>query len=103
LFVHDLPCAQLIKTLRREDAYRSRSKISLPWHYMEMSGQLYASAALAPWQTAPGILWMGGWVDPKGSLDHMEKFLTLLGLELRPLGHPARRLSRYSGSRLPLI
>jgi hypothetical protein len=34
---------------------------------------------------------MGGWVGSRASLNDMEKrkFLTLLGLELQPLGHPA--------------
>jgi hypothetical protein len=36
----------------------------------------------------PGTQWTGGWVDPRASLDDLEnkKFLTLPGLELRPLG-----------------
>jgi hypothetical protein len=36
-------------------------------------------------------------VDPKAGLDNLEKrkFLTLPGLELRPLGRPARSLSPY--------
>jgi hypothetical protein len=44
-------------------------------------------------------------VDPRVSLDDMEerKFLTLPGLELRPLGRPARSQSlyrlRYPGSK----
>jgi hypothetical protein len=47
---------------------------------------------------------MGGWVDPRAGLDDVEKrkFLFLLGLELRPLGRPARSLPlyrlRYPGS-----
>jgi hypothetical protein len=52
----------------------------------------------------PGIHLIGGWVDPRAGLDDLEKrkFLTLEGLELRPLGRPARSQSlyrlRYSGS-----
>jgi hypothetical protein len=54
--------------------------------------------------------WIGGWVDPRAGLDDVEKrkFLTLPGLELRPLGRPARSQSlyrqRYPGSlyELPL-
>jgi hypothetical protein len=36
---------------------------------------------------------MGGWVDPRAGLDDLEKweFLTLPGLQLRPLGRPTRR------------
>jgi hypothetical protein len=47
---------------------------------------------------------MWGWVGPRTGLDdvQMRKFLPSPGLELRPLGHPARRQSlyriRYSGS-----
>jgi hypothetical protein len=35
--------------------------------------------------------WTGGWVDPRAGLDNVEKrkFLTLPGLELRPLRRPA--------------
>jgi hypothetical protein len=35
--------------------------------------------------------WIGGWVDPRAGLDDVKKkFMTLPGLELRPLGRPAR-------------
>jgi hypothetical protein len=39
----------------------------------------------------PGTHWIGGWVGPRAGLDDSEKrkFLTLPGLELRPLGRPA--------------
>jgi hypothetical protein len=49
-------------------------------------------AALPPGEIVPGTHWIGGWVDPRTGLDDVEKrkFLTLPGLELRPLGHPAR-------------
>jgi hypothetical protein len=46
----------------------------------------------------------GGWVDPRAVLDETEerKFLTLPGVELRPLGRPTRSQSlyrlRYPGS-----
>jgi hypothetical protein len=57
-----------------------------------------------PGESAPGAHWIGGWVGPRVSLDNVEKrkFLTLPGLELRPLGHLAcsqllYRL-RYPGS-----
>jgi hypothetical protein len=45
-----------------------------------------------PREGAPGTHWIGGWVDPRAGLDDVEKkkFLILLGLELRPLGRPAR-------------
>jgi hypothetical protein len=40
---------------------------------------------------------MGGWVDPRAVLDDLEKrkFLTLPGLERRPLSRPARSQSLY--------
>jgi hypothetical protein len=45
-----------------------------------------------PGRFTPGTHWIGGWVDPRAGMDNVEKrkFLTLPGLELRPLGHPAR-------------
>jgi hypothetical protein len=48
-------------------------------------------------ERAPGTHWIGGWVDPKIGLDEIEnwKFLTLPGLEFRPLGRPARSQSLY--------
>jgi hypothetical protein len=59
---------------------------------LEMSGRLYAPAALSPSNHCAG-----GWVDPRTGLDDVEKriFLTLTGLELRPLGRPARSQSLY--------
>jgi hypothetical protein len=48
-------------------------------------------------ERAPGTHWRGGWVDPRAGLDDVDKrkFLTLLGLELRPLGCPVRSQSLY--------
>jgi hypothetical protein len=45
-----------------------------------------------PGERVPATQWIGGWVDPIAGLDDVEnrKFLTLPGLELRPLGFPAR-------------
>jgi hypothetical protein len=45
-----------------------------------------------PGERAPVTHWVGGWVDHRAGLDDVEKrkFLTLPGLELRPLGRPAR-------------
>jgi hypothetical protein len=71
---------------------------------MEVSGQIQATAALHPGNEPPGTHWIGGWVDPRASLDDVEKrkFLTLPGLELRPFGRQARSQSlyrlRYPGS-----
>jgi hypothetical protein len=46
---------------------------------------------LYPRERAPSTHCIGGWVDPRGGLDDTEKwkFLTLPGLELRPLGRPS--------------
>jgi hypothetical protein len=57
----------------------------------------------------PGNLWIGGRVDPNSGLNNVEKrkFLTLTGLELRPLGRPARGQSlnrlRYPGSKRSVV
>jgi hypothetical protein len=50
------------------------------------------SCRFTPGEGASGTHWIGGWVDPRARLDHLEKreFSTLLGLELRPLGSQAR-------------
>jgi hypothetical protein len=42
-------------------------------------------------ERSPGTHWIGGWVNLRAGLDDVEKrkFLTLPGLELRPLGRPA--------------
>jgi hypothetical protein len=62
-----------------------------------------------PGETAPGTLWIGGWVDPRAGLDDVEKgkFLTLPGFELRLLGRSARTQSlyrlRYPGSFIAYI
>jgi hypothetical protein len=43
-----------------------------------------------PPQLYPVTHWIGGWEDPRAGLDDVEKrkFLTLTGLELRPLCRP---------------
>jgi hypothetical protein len=50
-----------------------------------------------PGERALGTHWIGGWVDPRAGLADVEKrkFLTLPGLELRPLGCSARSQSLY--------
>jgi hypothetical protein len=50
-----------------------------------------------PGERAPGTHWIGGWVGPRADLDDAEKrkFLTLPGLELRPLDLSARTQSLY--------
>jgi hypothetical protein len=50
-----------------------------------------------PGERTPGTHWIGGWVDPRASLDDVDKrkFLALAGFELRPLGRAARNQSLY--------
>jgi hypothetical protein len=50
------------------------------------------SGSFIPGERAPGTHWIGGWVNPRAGLEDMEerKLLILPGLELRPLGRPAR-------------
>jgi hypothetical protein len=54
-----------------------------------VGGELSASCPcrFTPGKRGPGTHWIGGWVDPRAGLDGVEKFkfLTLQGLELRPL------------------
>jgi hypothetical protein len=46
-------------------------------------------------ERAPGTHWIGGWVNLRTGLDDVKnrKFLTIPGLELRPLGHQTRSQS----------
>jgi hypothetical protein len=58
-----------------------------------VGGEWSASRRFIPGERALGTHWIGDWVDPRACLDDVEKrkrFLTLPGLELRPLGRPAR-------------
>jgi hypothetical protein len=52
---------------------------------------------LYPGERATGTHRKGGWMGPTAGLDDVErtKFLTLPGLEFRPLGRPARRQALY--------
>jgi hypothetical protein len=63
-----------------------------PWprHWLEVSGQFHAQAALPPGKEPPHTHWIGGWVGPKPNLEDMEKwkFLPPPGLELWHLGRP---------------
>jgi hypothetical protein len=61
-----------------------------------VSGQLHASGAF-PLGKSPCAHWIGGWVGPNVGLDEVEErtFLNLPGLELRPLGRPARSQPLY--------
>jgi hypothetical protein len=50
-----------------------------------------------PGVRAPSTHWKRGWMGPRTGLANVEKrkFLILPGLELRPLGRPARNQSLY--------
>jgi hypothetical protein len=67
-----------------------------------MSGQLHVPAALPPGKE-PRTHWIGSLVGHRTDLDDVQKkkFLTLPGLELRPLGRPARSQSLYRLSYIP--
>jgi len=55
-------------------------------HYMGVSGQRHAPAALYPLARTPGTHWIGGWVDLRpGGLDTEAKKipLSLPGIETR--------------------
>jgi hypothetical protein len=53
--------------------------------------------SFTPGERATGTHWIGEWVGLRAGLDDVErrKFLTLPGLELRPLGRPARSQTLY--------
>jgi hypothetical protein len=55
-----------------------------------------------PGERAPGTHCIGGWLGLRAGLNAVEKrkFLTLPGLELRPLGRPARSQSLYRLTRI---
>jgi hypothetical protein len=61
----------------------------------ELAGRDWSASR--PGRFTPGTPWIGGWVGPTAGLDGVEKrkFLALQGLELRPLGRPARSQSVY--------
>jgi hypothetical protein len=69
-----------------------------------VSGQLHAPAALSPRERAPRYALDRRLGRPSAGLDDMQKrkFVTLPGLQLRPLGRPVRSQSlyrqRYRGS-----
>jgi hypothetical protein len=76
-------------------------------HFLVLAGGEWSASRpcrFTPGERGPGTRWIGGWVGPRTGLDDVEKnkFLTLPGLELRPLGRPARNQSlyrlRYPGS-----
>jgi hypothetical protein len=64
-----------------------------------VGGECSAShlSRFTPGERAPGTYWLGGLVGPRTGVNDVEKkkFLTLPGLELQPLGGPARSQSLY--------
>jgi hypothetical protein len=77
-------------SLRREGVWGSGC---IGPHFLDLG----TSWELYPRERAPCTRWIGGWVIPRRGLDDVEKskLLTLPGLELRPLGRPARSQSLY--------
>jgi hypothetical protein len=67
-------------------------------HFLDL-GTVGAShpGHFTPGERDPSTHWIGGWLGPRAGLYAVEKkkFLTLLGLELRPLRRPARSQSLY--------
>jgi hypothetical protein len=61
-------------------------------------------SASSPGGFTLGTHWIRGLVDPRAGLDDVEKrkFLTIPGLELRPLGRPAVA-SRYTDYAIPVL
>jgi hypothetical protein len=55
-------------------------------------------ARFIPGEKVPVTHWIGGRVGPRAGLDGVEKrkFLTVPGLEIRPLSRPARSQSLYT-------
>jgi hypothetical protein len=58
-----------------------------------VGGEWWASCTdhFTPGERVPSTHWIGGWMDPRASLDDVgkRKFLTPLRLELRPLSYPS--------------
>jgi hypothetical protein len=73
------------------------STFFLTKHLLEVTSR---SGSFTSGKRVSGTHWIGGWVDPRGGLDDLEKrkFLILPGLELRPLGRPLRSQSLYQWS-----
>jgi hypothetical protein len=75
--------------------YRS----TLSWFATLVGGECSVSrpGRFTPGERVPGNHCVGGWVNLTAVLDDVErrKFLILPGLELRPLGRPARSRSLY--------
>jgi hypothetical protein len=71
-------------------------KVYREWMYESNFTNLGGPGRFTPGERAPGTHCVGGWVDTRAGLDDVEqrKFLTLPGLELRPLVCPASSQSQ---------
>jgi hypothetical protein len=59
-------------------------------HFLDLGTSWRGVVSFTPGERAPGTQWIRGWVNPEQIWTTWRTFLTLPGLELRPLGHPAR-------------
>jgi hypothetical protein len=61
-------------------------------HFLDLDTSSRCVVNFTPRPLYPSTHGIGGWVDLRADQDDLEKrkFLTLPGLELRPLGRPAR-------------
>jgi hypothetical protein len=97
------PCSTN-KALRHEDVWGSEC---IDPRILDLA-RSYRSASrpgcFTPGERGPGTHWIGGWVDPRTSLDDVERrtILHLPELELRALGRPPYPAAIPSAlSRLP--
>jgi hypothetical protein len=103
----NFPCALLIKHYTMKTYGGVDVYIHVFLTSALVGGEWSASGpdCFTPGERASDTHWVRGWVGPNAGLDAVEKrkFLTLPGLELRPLGRPARSQSlyrlRYPGSK----
>jgi hypothetical protein len=81
---------RVLRLRMEETAYRYGGYLRIYW-------SVSRPGRFAPGERAPGTHWIGGWVDPRAGLDDLadRKFMTLPGLELRPLRWPARSQLLY--------
>jgi hypothetical protein len=72
-------------------------QIYLTWALDRSEWSASRPGRFTPGERASGANWVGGWVDPRASLDDVEKrkFLIIPGFELRPIGRAARSQSLY--------
>jgi hypothetical protein len=100
--VHVLNCLNTMPWSRTRE-WLSRSMLfglGISWRWVVS----FTPLSFYLWGKRPDTHWIGGWVGPRVGLQDIAKwiFLTLPGLELRPLSHPVCSQSlyrlRYHGS-----